>query len=182
MRIGIDISQVAYAGSGVARHVRNLVLEVMRQDKKNSYVLFGSSLRQLHVLKAFIAEAKAISPEIKSVLLPLPQSALRFLWNSLHIVPVEWMTGPLDVFWTSDWTSPPLASAKGVTTIHDLTVYRYPGQFDPVIVNVQKKRLEIAVRDYQIFFCDSETTKKDAQKYLGIDEKKLYVVYSGLTP
>ena len=47
MRIGIDISQLAYSGTGVANYLENLVSELLKIDTKNEYVLFfSSSLRR----------------------------------------------------------------------------------------------------------------------------------------
>ncbi len=179
MRIGIDVSQVVYSGTGVATYVRNMVLELVRQDKANRYVLFGSSLRKRETLKSFVREVKSINPTIESFILPFPPSLLHILWNVLHIIPVEWLIGRIDVFWSSDWTTPPLAKARGMTTIHDLIVYRYPEHFDLTIVNTQKKRLERAAREYDAFLCDSEATMDDAMSFLSLNSSKLKIVYPG---
>lgn len=182
MRIGIDVSQVIYSGTGVATYVRKMVLELVGRDSANRYVLFGSSLRQREALESFGREVKSINPTVEFVILPLPPSALHILWNVLHIVPVEWFIGSVDVFWSSDWTTPPLARAGGVTTIHDLIVYRYPEHFDPQIVKVQKKRLSRAAKEYDSFFCDSEATMRDAKTYLSLESEKLHIVYPGFVP
>ena len=178
MRIGIDISQVVYHG-GVSRHVRNLVLTLIKQDQNNTYVLFGATLRQRVHLENFLKEARRINPKVQTRVIPIPQTILQVLWNTLHILPIETFIGDVDVFWSSDWTTPPVRNALGVTTIHDLIVYRFPEQFDKAIVNAQKKRLYWAQREYQIFFCDSKATLHDALTYLHIDRPKLHLVYSG---
>ena len=46
MKIGIDISQIAYEGTGVANYLQSLVQELIRQNKDDQYVLFFSSLRK----------------------------------------------------------------------------------------------------------------------------------------
>lgn len=176
MRIGIDVSQVAYEGTGVATYVRKLVAELLRIDKKNEYVLFGASLRRRNVFYKFFDRKNLVT-------IPIPPTLLDILWNQLHIFPVEWFTGPLDIFWSSDWTQSPLISAKGVTTIHDLTILRYPESFGRGlrnIVEVQKRRLQHAASECSAFFCDSEATKRDAMELLKIPENKLFVVYPGL--
>lgn len=43
MRIAIDISQIVY-GTGVSQYTENLVRHLLKIDKNNRYVLFGSSL------------------------------------------------------------------------------------------------------------------------------------------
>lgn len=176
MRIGIDISQVVYEGTGVGRHVRELVRAVLAIDKTNDYVLFGSSLRRRKVLQQFYDSVK--SPHATLRLLPLPPVFLDVLWNQLHVLPIELFTGPLDVFWSSDWTQPPLKHARGVTTIHDLTVLRYAESFEGTnIVEVQKRRLAWAKKECSHFLCDSKVTAKDAKDLLGIENST--IVYPG---
>jgi len=177
MRIGIDISQVVYEGTGVGRYVRKLVSALLAIDKTNDYILFGSSLRQRNKLEKFYEAVKG--PNVKLCIIPIPQSLLDILWNRLHWIPIETFTGPIDVFWSSDWTQPPLRHALGVTTIHDLTILRYPESFEGTnIVEVQKRRLAWAKKECKHFLCDSAATANDAQELLAI--KNTTTVYPGL--
>jgi hypothetical protein len=82
--------------------------------------------------------------------------------------------------WSSDWTQPPLAHARGVTTIHDLTVLTHPESFDRSIVLVQKRRLKRALAACDVLFCDSEATLRDVHNMLGVSKDKLFVVYPGM--
>jgi hypothetical protein len=179
MRIGIDISQIAHEGTGVANYVRNLVKTLIESDNKNTYILFGASLRKRRVFDAFYQSLKAHPAKVTLRTVPIPPTLLDFIWNVLHIIPVEWFIGSVDVFWSSDWTQPPLAHARGITTIHDLTVLRYPRSFNRTIRSVQKRRLKRAISRCSMFLCDSEATKKDAASLLHIDEGKMRVVYPG---
>ena len=191
MRIGIDISQIVYEGTGVGKYMREMVKEITRQDHKNEFVLFGSSLRKRDVFFHFYNTL----PDHKRVTLrvfPFPPTILSILWNTLHIVPAEWLIGAVDVFWSSDWTQPPLARAKAVTTIHDLIALKYPEethavteihgtslQISPNIVSTHKRRLSWVKRECSAIFCDSIATKQDCMELLGIPEQKLHVVYPG---
>ena len=181
MRIGIDISQIVYEGSGVGRIVRSLVAAMVTGDQKNDYILFGSSLRLRPKIISYFNSLKSRHSKIRLVVLPLPPTVLDFVWNKLHIFPIEWLVGPVDVFWSSDWTQPPLASAKGVTTVHDLAVLRYPESFTGKIVSVQKRRLKQVARECSAIFCDSAATLADCRALLGISMDKLHVVYPGLS-
>ncbi len=177
MRIGIDISQVVYEGTGVARYVREMVRAVLAIDKTNEYILFASTLRRRHSIEQFYETVK--NPRVKLRILPIPTKLLELLWNQLHILPIETFIGPVDVFWSSDWTQPPLKNARGVTTVHDLTVLRYSESFGGTnIVDVQKRRLAWAKKECKYFLCDSETTARDAKELLGV--KNASVVYPGL--
>jgi len=180
MRIGIDIGQIVYEGTGVATYVRRMVRALLELDKKNEYVLFGSSLRKPHVFYEYFEKVKTVKKGVRLVVIPVPPTVLDFLWNTLHIIPVEWFTGSLDVFWSSDWTQPPLVHAKGVTTIHDLIALKYPKQTDKQIVKTHKRRLSWVVKECEVMLCDSAATKRDVEDLLNIPSSSLHVVYPGL--
>jgi hypothetical protein len=155
-----------------------MVREMVRQGTGHRFVLFGASLRKRYVFEEF---ARSLGPNVRSVTVPIPPTLLEPLWNTLHILPIEWLIGSVDVFWSSDWTQPPLARAKGITTIHDVSFLRFPESFPEKIVAVQKRRLARAARECAAFLCDSQATAGDVVKFLGISEKKLRVVYPGFS-
>lgn len=177
MRIGIDISQIVYEGTGVARFTRGLTETICKKGKKHEWVFFFSGLRQKldpEVQKLIESSgntlvAKSFSPTM-----------LSFLWNTLHLLPVTVFTGKLDWFITSDWTEPP-ANAKKATVVHDLTVFRYPETVDGKILSTQKKRLARVARGTDVIFADSDATKKDVEMYLKVSAKKVHTVYPGVT-
>jgi len=179
MRIGIDISQIVYEGTGVGRYVRKLVQSLLTLDQENEYVLFGSSLRQRNKFHTFYNQVKKLNKTIKLKVWFLPQTLLDLLWNQLHIFPIEWLIGNIDVFWSSDWTQPPLINARGITTIHDVSFLHFPESFDAKIIAVQKRRLARAKEECSAFLCDSEATKQDVKNFLNIEDRKLHVVYPG---
>ena len=179
MRIGIDISQIAHEGTGVAQYVRKLVTALISQDTKNEYVLFGASLRKRDVFTQFVADLGGEKKGLKLVIVAIPPTLLTILWNRLHIIPIEMFVGHVDVFWSSDWTQPPLRQAYGVTTIHDVSFLRYPESFVSQITDEQNRRLRWAKSECQLFLCDSEATKRDVKEFLHISNEKLSVVYPG---
>ena len=176
MKIGIDISQIVYEGTGVANYTRNLVENLLRIDKENEYILFFSSLRRRY--KKLKIKYKKHKVKIKKF--KIPPTFLDILWNRLHIFPIEWFIGKVDVFFSSDWTQPPTISAKKVTTIHDLSIFKFPKEHHPKIVATQKRRLKWVKKECDLVICDSESTKKDVMEILKIPEDKLRVVYPGL--
>lgn len=181
MRIGIDISQVVYEGTGVGRYVKELIPRVIAASPDDTFVLFAGSLRQKQRVTAFVQPlCRTHNVEVKIV--PFPPKLLDILWNRLHIIPVSWMIGPVDVFWSSDWTQPPLGKKTvGMTTIHDVSFLHFPESFPSEILAVQRRRLLHALTECSVFLCDSVATKKDVMEYIGIAAKKLVVVYPGVS-
>lgn len=181
MRIGIDISQIVYEGTGVGTYVRRMVETLLKTDAKNDYVLFGASFRKKYVFEGFLRQMKKINSRVELMSVAIPPTLLDILWNRLHIIPVEKLTGPLDVFWSSDWTQPPLIHAKGITTIHDLIALKFPNETDKGIVATHKRRLAWVKKECKAIFCDSESTKEDVLNLLHIPENRLHVVYPGVS-
>jgi hypothetical protein len=179
MKIGIDISQIVYQSSGVGTYVRKLVTQILSTDGNNEYILFGASLRRQEVFHAFLQSLPPSVTNVRLVTVAIPPTILDILWNVFHIIPIEWLIGPVDVFWSSDWTQPPLQHARGVTTIHDVSIFRFPESFHKKILAVQKRRLRRAVSECTMLLCDSQATLDDVKRYFAVDERKLRVIYPG---
>ncbi|RJQ37935.1 hypothetical protein C4559_02540 [Candidatus Microgenomates bacterium] len=178
MKIGIDVSQTAYEGTGVANYLENLVQNLLKVDKENEYILFFSSMRKN--LKSQISNLKSTSQNLKIKTFRFPPTLLDLFWNRLHVLPIERLIGDVDVFISSDWTQAPTIKAKKATILYDAIVYKYPKETDKKIVETQKGRLEWVKKQCDLVFCISAATKKDAIEILGIEEKKLKVLYPGI--
>lgn len=177
MKIGIDVSQIAYEGTGVSVFLANLVENLLKIDDKNEYILFFSSLRRK--FKFSISDFKSnLNIQVKKF--RFPPFLLDLLWNRLHILPIERLIGDVDLFITSDWTEPPAIKAKKATILYDLIVHKYPNETDKKIVDVQKAKLKWVKKESKIVFCISESTKRDAMEILGIEKEKIKVIYPGI--
>jgi glycosyltransferase involved in cell wall biosynthesis len=178
MVIGIDISQLAFPGTGVANYLENLLSTLLNIDKKNEYVLFYSSLR-----KNFDPSKYSFldNPNVSLKLFKLPPTLLDYMWNGLHIFPIENLVGKVDLFITSDWTEPPVKKAKKATIIYDTIVYKFPKESDKKIIDTQKRKLKWVKKETDIVFTISASSKKDIEEILKIDNKKIHVIYPGLS-
>lgn len=176
MRLAIDISQINYEGTGVARFVNGLTHCILSQDKKNQWTFFFSSLRQnvSPYLKKEIRNKGHKLVEIK-----LPPTALSFLWNKVHRLKVEKIIGTQDCFISSDWTEPPSRMPK-ITVIHDLAYLKYPETVHPLIRQTQADRMKWVTKESSLIFADSLSTKKDIIDLLKIDPWKITVNYPGV--
>jgi len=173
MRIGIDISQIVYR-TGVSRYTTELVKHLLEIDKKNQYVLFGSSLRLNNQLKSFVQNLK--SKNTLSAIFPIPPTVLEIFFNRIRLGDIQNLIGKVDIFHSSDWTQSK-TSAKKVTTVHDLAVFKFPELFHPKIVAVQKRRFELVKRECDKIIAVSQNTKKDLIEILKIPEDKITVIY-----
>lgn len=173
--IGIDVSSTAY-GTGVSNYTLNLVRHLLKNDRQNTYKLFFSSLR-LPLPK----EISELSKRYKNVSIHsyrLPLTLLAFLWNKLHILPIELFIGKCDIFHTSDWTQPPTIHAKTMATIHDLTPFLSPQWLHSKIVSTHYQKMYWATKKCRHFICVSENTKTDLLKiFPKISPQSCSVIY-----
>src|SRR3989344_3411545 len=172
MKIAIDISQIVYEGSGVTRYTRNLVESLLQYDQKNEYTFFFSSLRR--TLNKEIETN--INNKYKLKKYRLPPTVLDFLWNRLHVVPIDYFVGDVDLILTSDWTEPP-SSSKKLTVVHDLVFLKFPETLHKKIVEVQKRRLYWVKKESTRIIADSHNTKQDLVELLAIPQERIDVVY-----
>lgn len=177
MRIGIDVSQIVY-GTGVSNYTKKLVENLLKIDHKNQYVIFGSSLRQKGKLKKFRKSLSGFE-NVEFKLASLPPLALDFLWNRLHVYPIEKFIGPVDIFHSSDWTQPKTKTenTKKITTVHDMVPYLFPSSVHKKIISAQKRRMKHVEKEIDIVIADSESTKEDLIKFLDVPEAKIKVIY-----
>lgn len=176
MKITIDISQVSYVGTGVARFTEGLIEAILKYNIEHSWTFFYSALRN--------APSKTLIEHIKQnhevVSVPLPPTATTFLWNNLHILPIDNYVKDSDWFISSDWVEPP-ASSKKATIVHDLVFKRYPETVHPKIKHNMAMRMKWVEKESHVIFTDSEATKKDlVHFYPGIEHNRVITNYPGI--
>lgn len=179
MKIGVDITMLVYAGSGVANYTFNLVKNLLKADKKNEYRLFYSSFRRPKNFY-YLKELKKLGGKIYDY--RFPPTLLQLWWGKLHIIPIEWFTGKVDIFFLSDFLRPPLLpGTKGLTTIHDLTWKLFPKFHEEKIITAHEKKLEKTIKYKDEIIVDSKNTKQDLLRlYPQIEKNKVHVIYPGI--
>jgi len=181
MNIGLDISQISYSGTGVSRFTQGLLESILKYDKNNQWTFFFFSLR--NKLDKSI-ETKISKSNHRLIKLPIPQSL-----SSLLAYEARGMTRKLtnqvkvlknlNWFITSDWIELPVPSKKA-TIVHDLVFRKFPETVDSKILKTQTKRLEFVVKESDLIFADSLSTKKDLLNFYEINKEKIVVNYPGV--
>ncbi len=177
MKIAFDISPLQYSGTGVARYTRELILNLLRLDQSNSYTLVFNSFGN-KIDSDFLLTIKQFS-NLTIKQFSFPEKLLHFLWNNLHIFPLEWFIGRHDVFYYSDWYTPPF-SGKKITTVHDLVFKKYPETVDPYILKTQEERFNFLEKNNVTIIADSNSTKKDIIEHYPNLSEEITVVYPGV--
>lgn len=87
-----------------------------------------------------------------------------------------------DVFHVSSLLRRLPARPRLSTTLHDLTAWILPECHMPANVAAEKEFADRVLRRASGIIADSESTKQDATRILGIDPEKIRVVYLGVPP
>jgi glycosyltransferase involved in cell wall biosynthesis len=120
VRIGLDATPLLGRRTGIGRYVQQLTGTLPTLCPGDEVVATAFSLRGTGGLAA------AVPPGVSVRSRPVPARALRAAWQRGELPPVEWLAGRLDVFHGTNFVLPPVRTARGVLTVHDLAYLLHP--------------------------------------------------------
>jgi glycosyltransferase involved in cell wall biosynthesis len=207
LTIGIDATLAGAKGaerSGIYRYLKQLLLGFRKAYGQHRFrLLFNSFRRQnLNGIPDFISDIGG--SEVEVVISRFP-GRLRQRFN----LPVDWFTGPIDIFHGPSHLIPRIKHGRTVVTIHDLAFLRMTEiqtEVDPDWYNAIHKRSPnpkadlIACRARSKFFQElrgkvpetlaradaiiavSEATARDLVEIANVPRSKIWIVLNGFTP
>jgi glycosyltransferase involved in cell wall biosynthesis len=125
MRVGIDATPLLGTRTGVGTYVAALLDAFL--DSEVTPVLTAFTWRGTEALPAHWPHA----PRRFSA------RALQGVWSRVDWPPVEWLSGPVDVFHGTNFVLPPTRHAAGVVTVHDLTYDHSAADVTPASLRYQ---------------------------------------------
>ena len=171
-RIGIDYTSAVRQRAGIGRYTRGLIGALAEVDRTNRYQLFSAGRDP---------EAKAWPSNFHLRTLPLTDRHLSILWQRLRVpLPVEAITGPLDLFHSPDFALPPVRRARTVLTVHDLSFMRYPECSSSALLAYLLRAVPRSVARADVILADSESTRRDLVELLHVAPERARVVYPGV--
>lgn len=120
MRIGLDATPLLGRLTGVGTYAMALLEQLPSVAPDDELVATALTFRGRDRLAGLLPAGVASRAR------PVPARLLRTLWGAPGRLPVEALTGPLDVFHATNFVLPPTRRAAGVLTVHDLTYLRHP--------------------------------------------------------
>ncbi len=121
------------------------------------------------------------APNFRDRRAPFSERALTILWHRLRLpIPVEWFTGPVDIFHSTDFVLPPVRQARTILTVHDLTFMRLPQCAEAGLRAYLNKVVPRSIERADLVLADSQSTKDDLIELLGVSPDKIGVVYAGV--
>ncbi len=114
-------------------------------------------------------------------LLPLSHRWTTLLWQRLRLpLPVELVTGRLDLFHSPDFVLPPVRWCGRLLTVHDLSFLRYPDLAAPGLAWYLRTAVRRSVARADHIFADSKATRDDLLELWEVPATRVSVVYPGV--
>jgi glycosyltransferase involved in cell wall biosynthesis len=174
-RIAIDYTAAYEQSGGIARYVHELTSALSQLDATTEYKLFvlGAQLNDL-----------GQPPSTNFTWKPTrvtPRWAAR-LWHRARLpIPVEVITGKIDLFHAADFVLlPTLPATKTLLTIHDLSFVRVPETASPPLKAYLDIVVPRSVKNTDHILADSQATKDDLIDLYKTPESKITVLLSGV--
>jgi glycosyltransferase involved in cell wall biosynthesis len=167
MRVGFDIGPITAQRTGVGNYCYSLLRHILGLPEAPEVVGFASGRR-----------APALGPleeRVKYRYLPVPTRALYESWAWLGRPRVDRFLGGVSVYHATNYYLPPVASARRVVTIHDLSFLVLPELASPKIVGPYSRRIRRFAGEADAILAYSESTKADIVEHLDVPPEKIAV-------
>ncbi|MBN1315405.1 MAG: glycosyltransferase family 4 protein [Anaerolineales bacterium] len=172
-RIGIDYTAAVQQAAGIGRYVRELFRALLELDTPHQYKFFAAS-------PSPIPPAAQLPIPIKR--LPFHDKWLMRIWHRARLpIPVEVITGPVDLFHSPDFTLPPTKrSTRTLLTVHDLSFIRQPESTNQQLMAYLNQVVPRSVQRADHVLADSQATKDDLIELWQTPPEKISVLYCGV--
>jgi glycosyltransferase involved in cell wall biosynthesis len=177
LRIGFDATPAVRQVGGIGRYTRELLRALAEADGQSVYRLFyasppGAPRQPLPDLPSNFS--------VRS--LPFDDVWFARVWHRAQLpLPVDWITGPIDLFHSPDFTLPPTRrGTRSLLTVHDLSFVRDPESALPVLRAYLNKVVPRSVARADHVLADSAATRSDLMELYGTPPGKISVLYSGV--
>lgn len=178
VRIGIDYTSAARQRAGIGRYTRELVRALLSLESAHQYTIFAAAggLKDDDWKRGVQRQGAHVHP------LPLSDDWLARLWHRLRLpIPVEVVTGPLDVFYSPDFTLPPtMRVTKTLLTVHDLSFVHHPDAFVPSLRHYLERIVPRSIHQADRVLTDSAHTRSDLITLFDVSPEDVTVIYPGV--
>lgn len=177
MRIGLEITAAVQQGGGIGRYVREMLCALSNIDQSNQYSLFYASNNKSNHAMLDLPDNFRVRH------LPMNDIWLARIWQRIRLpLPVELITGFIDIYHSPDFTLPPtLSGIPTLLTVHDLSFLRDPESAAPRLRGYLEVAVKRSVRLATHILADSQSTKDDLIELYLTPEDKITVLYAGVS-
>jgi glycosyltransferase involved in cell wall biosynthesis len=171
MRIGIDATAVPPKPMGAGRYIIYLIHELAKLKPSHEFIIFAQEY-----LAPYLSSLVSDGLHIEWVKDMSPQR--RLIWEQTIFLRLIRQMG-LDLLHSPHYTMPLFCPVPSVVTFHDMSFFIYPKKhtlpkrvFFPWMMRRSSDNAEIIITD-------SESTRRDAIRFLEISPEKIVTVHLG---
>jgi len=176
MIVALDVSYMQRGSTGIGRYTSGLLRGLLNRGERPELILHGWSLRLSN------AELESLAaPGVRTAVARIPGPIKRFYWTRLRVPPLSTLIGHFDIFHGAEPLLPPLGSARGIVTVHDMAYLRYPEFFERPVLR-RDPHVRRALRDARAIIVPSRATMADLVEALGVEEGKITLVRPPVLP
>jgi glycosyltransferase involved in cell wall biosynthesis len=176
MRIGINaLYWLPGKVGGTETYLRNLLENLARIDKKNSYILFINP-SAAGLLDYAGADFREVICNIPAFLKPV-----RVFWEQGELPRLAGQH-KLDLLHSPGYTAPLRIDIPSIVTIHDMQIHYYPKNFSFAKRLFWKKLIPSSARKAACVIAPSMHTREDVIHLLGVHPDRVRLTYEGVSP
>ncbi len=172
MRVGIDVSPLTLARTGVGQYTHALLRQLLRLGDGTEFRGLSSGLG---AMDAAALEGLAAHRHVR-----VPTRALYQAWSCLRWPKADRLIGGVDVYHATNYFLPPTSTARRVVTIYDLAFLRVPALCSPKIVGPFSRGVRRFAREADAILVCSEATRRDVVELLEVPEQKTAVAHGAV--
>lgn len=175
LRVGYDATAAYRQSAGIGRYTRDLLAAMQAEAADVRFtVLYAAA----GATSGWLPERRAGD---RYRPLPLSDRLLNALWQRLRVpVPVELVTGRMDLFHSPDFTLP-YTRSRAVLTVHDLAFLRVPDCAYPTLRAYLEVAVPRSIRRADAIIAVSQNTRRDLIELLDVPEERIRVIPEGVT-
>ncbi len=179
MKIGIDARLSGAKHAGIGRYTQNLIRELLKENKKNTFVLFFHDQEQANDVLAEYSKHK----KLKVVITPIKH----YSFAEQKVLPKLFALENLDLLHVPHFNIPILYKGKKIITIHDLLWHEYKGgsvtTLNPVTYTLKylfyRLVTRIAVHTAEKILVPAQTIKDTVIRFYPKTKNKIIVTKEG---
>ncbi len=174
LRIGVNALYLIPGGvGGTEIYLRNLLAALAEVDKRNQYFIFVNRETGPELCPRTV-NFHPVETGVRAKFRPG-----RLIWEQLGL-PLATREAKLDVLFNAGFTAPWFSRGARVTVIHDLQHKRQPGNFGFFERMAWNASVGLAVRRSSHFVTVSANSKRDIEKFYGVEPERIHVVQHGV--
>ncbi|MDR1055171.1 MAG: glycosyltransferase family 4 protein [Prevotellaceae bacterium] len=178
MRIGYDAKRAFKNFTGLGNYSRSVISIMASYYPANEYYLYTSPYKP-HASNVFAA--------LPNIGIYQPKGFWRIFhssWRSLKLAGLI-KKDKIDIYHGLSHELPAgiqNSGAKSIVTMHDLIVLRYPHLYKAIDRNIYLQKYRMACKYADLIIAISRQTKDDLINLMGVDERKIRLVYQSCDP